>query len=186
MITDEQLVQAAATAVVKRGDGSWSLADVAREAGVSPAALVKRFGSRHGLLVAVARTWVGGLPSYDGAAIDDPVAHVRQWVADWAGSASAPSAATGHLTLLLDEIVHDETRELLVEGRQAQTRYLAAALEDAHQRALLRRSPPEAAVELWLDLLAGAAVGCAIDRSDRAVVRALTHIDSDIESWRNA
>lgn len=184
-ISDEQLVQAAATAVVQRGDGSWSLADVAAAAGVSPAALVKRFGSRDGLLVAVVRTWVEGLLPYDAASVDDPVAHVRQWVAEWVDATTAPGSAVGHLTLLLDEIVHDEARKLLLRGRRAQARYLSAALLDARQRGLLAEEPPTGTAELWLDLLAGASVGCAVEQSGRPAARALAFIEHDIERWKS-
>lgn len=179
-------MEAAASAVARRGDGSWSLADVAAVAGVTPAALVKRFGSRQGLLVGLVTSWVEQLPAYTAERVDDPVEHVREWVADWAASTSGPSTAVGHLTLLLDEVVDTQARALLVEGRRRQTAYLRAALDDGRRRGHLATAPPEGAVELWLDLLAGATIACAIDQSDRPAARALAFIDKDIDSWRNA
>ena len=178
-------MQAAATAVVRRGDGSWSLADVAAVAGVTPAALVKRFGSRQGLLVGLVTSWVEHLPVYAAEQVDDPVEHVRGWVADWAASTSEPRTAVGHLTLLLDEVVDTQARALLAEGRRRQAAYLQAALDDGRRRGLLATSAPAGVVELWLDLLAGATIACAIDHSDQPAARALAFIDTSIDTWRN-
>jgi AcrR family transcriptional regulator len=47
--------------IVSRRGPNLTLADVAKEAGVSPATLVQRFGSKRGLLLALAATGAGGL-----------------------------------------------------------------------------------------------------------------------------
>ena len=53
-ISDERMVQAAG-AVIERLGPSFTLADVAKEAGIAAGTLVQRFGSKHGLLVAMTR-----------------------------------------------------------------------------------------------------------------------------------
>ena len=45
-----------------------TLADVAKEAGVVPATLIQRFGTKRGLLLAACRTAPGGVPEQFGAA----------------------------------------------------------------------------------------------------------------------
>jgi AcrR family transcriptional regulator len=52
--TDAAILGAAARAIGRLGPVRLTLAHVAREAGVSPATLVQRFGSRRGLLLALA------------------------------------------------------------------------------------------------------------------------------------
>jgi AcrR family transcriptional regulator len=52
--TDAAILGAAARAIGQLGPVRLTLADVAREAGVSPATLVQRFGSKRGLLLALA------------------------------------------------------------------------------------------------------------------------------------
>src|SRR5689334_21094481 len=53
--TDAELLLAAARAVSRVGPSRLTLADVAAEAGVAPATLVQRFGSKRGLLLALVR-----------------------------------------------------------------------------------------------------------------------------------
>ncbi|MDZ5661033.1 TetR/AcrR family transcriptional regulator [Nocardioides sp. zg-1308] len=183
-VSDDDFVAAAATAAARRGDGSWSLSEVAAEVGVTPAAVVKRFGSKRGLLLAVVTAWVRDLPVYDPASVDDPLGHVRDWVTGWLATTADPGQVVGHLTLLLDEIVDDETRPLLARGREGQAAYLRSALRDAYDRGQLRREPPADTAALWLDLLAGVAVASAIDRTGQAATRALAVIDNDMERWR--
>jgi AcrR family transcriptional regulator len=51
--SDSAILSAAHRAVTRVGPMRLTLADVAREAGVSPATLVQRFGSKRGLLLAL-------------------------------------------------------------------------------------------------------------------------------------
>jgi AcrR family transcriptional regulator len=51
-VSDEEIFAATARAVTKAGPARLTLADVAREVSLSPAALVKRFGSKRDLLLA--------------------------------------------------------------------------------------------------------------------------------------
>jgi AcrR family transcriptional regulator len=72
-ISDEAALDAAAKVMFARGP-SFTLADVARAAGIAPATLVQRFGDKHGLTVAaIARdnaafeAFLEGLPAAVGA-----------------------------------------------------------------------------------------------------------------------
>jgi AcrR family transcriptional regulator len=58
--TDFEMLSAAFRAVARLGPGRLTLADVAREAKVSPASLVQRFGSKRALLLAAASDAAGG------------------------------------------------------------------------------------------------------------------------------
>ena len=54
-LPDEQVIAAAARVIGRLGPARLTLADVAREAGLAPATLLQRFGSKRGLLLEVAR-----------------------------------------------------------------------------------------------------------------------------------
>jgi AcrR family transcriptional regulator len=51
-ISDEAVLAAAATVMFAKGPSDFTLADVAKAAGIAPATLVQRFGDKHGLVVA--------------------------------------------------------------------------------------------------------------------------------------
>jgi AcrR family transcriptional regulator len=52
-VSDEELLEATARAVSRVGPARLTLADVAKEAGVVPATLVQRFGTKRGMLLAL-------------------------------------------------------------------------------------------------------------------------------------
>lgn len=58
--SDEEILKAAFRAIARFGPARLTLVDVAREAGVSAAALVQRFGSKRELLLAAAADAAGG------------------------------------------------------------------------------------------------------------------------------
>jgi AcrR family transcriptional regulator len=58
--SDEDILMAAFRAIARLGPARMTLADVAKDAGVSPAALVQRFGSKRALLLAAAADAAGG------------------------------------------------------------------------------------------------------------------------------
>jgi AcrR family transcriptional regulator len=58
--SDEEILKAAFRAIARHGPARLTLADVAKEAGISAAALVQRFGSKRALLLAAAADAGGG------------------------------------------------------------------------------------------------------------------------------
>ncbi len=58
--SDEDILMAAFRAIARLGPARMTLADVAKDAGVSPAAIVQRFGSKRALLLAAAADAAGG------------------------------------------------------------------------------------------------------------------------------
>jgi AcrR family transcriptional regulator len=59
-VTDEDIFMAAHRAMSRLGPGELTLADIAREAGVTAGLLVQRFGSKRDLLLALAEKFSGG------------------------------------------------------------------------------------------------------------------------------
>jgi AcrR family transcriptional regulator len=59
-LSDEQLLAASARVLARLGPARFTLADVAAEAGLSPATLLQRFGSKRGLLRAFAKLAAAG------------------------------------------------------------------------------------------------------------------------------
>jgi AcrR family transcriptional regulator len=60
-VADADILAAALRVISRLGPARLTLADVGREVGLSPATLVQRFGSKRGLLLAVARQGAGSM-----------------------------------------------------------------------------------------------------------------------------
>jgi AcrR family transcriptional regulator len=100
--TDEHLL-AAAHSVINRVGPHLTLAEVAKEAGVSPATLVQRFGSKRGLLLAFVSS-ASGTTGLEFARIreahPDPIAAIREAVRCFARMAPTPEAVSNGLAFL--------------------------------------------------------------------------------------
>ena len=128
----------------------WTLAEIAPAAGLSPAGLLKRFGSRQGSLVALSRRWIDSIP--DAPRGDTaPAQELRTWVEKRCAGAGPERVALG-LVNLLDDLVDDHLRELLAEGWTREIRYLAAVLS---AMGLPRLGEPHRAAALLFDALNG-------------------------------
>lgn len=66
--SDEEILTAAARVISRVGSGRFTLSDIGEEAGLSPAGLVQRFGSKEGLLLALAEHRASGVPGRFAAA----------------------------------------------------------------------------------------------------------------------
>src|SRR5579885_3436128 len=76
-VSDDDILAAAARVVGRMGSADMTLADVGKEAGLSPATLLQRFGSKRGLLIALAASSVDQIDQAFAqirAELDSPVA----------------------------------------------------------------------------------------------------------------
>lgn len=149
--TDEALLDLVGAALARRtARGRWSLADVAGESGVAPATLVKRFGSRHGLLVALSRRWIDSIPAEPAGG--DPVSELKGWVCASFSPTPDRTAAVVGMQYLMEDLSDDELARLLALGWAKQVDYLAALLARA---GLPRLGDPRTGARLLFDALNG-------------------------------
>ncbi|MFD1324230.1 TetR/AcrR family transcriptional regulator [Micromonospora sonneratiae] len=140
-ISDRQIMAAVGAAVGRVGPGRLTLADVARQAGVSTGALVQRYGSKRELLLGFVRhgldeaTFVAPMRAAFEAA-DDPVDGLIQAVAASAGPDVSTEEFANHLAFLHLELADEEFRQLLGEHddavRAELTEYLRTAVRAGH------------------------------------------------------
>lgn len=155
----------------------WSLADIAPAAGIGPAGLIKRFGSKAGLLHALTRRWIELIPR--GPLLDgvDPHAELAAYVAREFGADSAAGAVYA-LSEVLGELQDPELVTLLAQGWRLQAgrfALLLAAME------LPRLTDPEAGGVLLLDALHGSLFRSAVELSDTSPLLTLERF---LEMWR--
>jgi len=139
-VTDDEIFAAAQRAMTRRGPHELTLADVAREAGVSAGRLVQRFGSKRGLLLTLAGRFAGSArPMFAGfrSAHRSPLAALRAYASCMAGLAATPEALSRNLAYLQIDLIDPDFRAHLVANARATRRQIESLLRSAvHEGAL--------------------------------------------------
>lgn len=120
-LTDEQVLDRV-SAAFEQTDTTWTLAGAAVAAGLHPATLIKRFGSRHGLLLALSRRWVQALPAR--ARIPDAHAELLTWAAAISTGQNSSAQLLARMEMLGEDLRDDELRLLLHQGWTTNLGYL--------------------------------------------------------------
>lgn len=183
-ITDERLF-AAAGAVLGRDGPSFTLADVATQAGVAVGTVAKRFGSRSGLLQALSRqstTDTRWRIREAARAAGSPVEALRAALFAWAGPMGEKDTAANNVAALGEDLLDPKLRELLGEHYAmvtAEVRELVAAAA-----ADLPRAPkPAQAARLLVALLNGSAIDWSIRPAGRLRSRIRQDVDNVLAGW---
>lgn len=139
-VDDEQILIAAARAVGEVGPGRLTLADVGRQIGLSPATLLQRFGSKRGLLLALAARGVDTMPARirdaaDAAAVLPALTDV---LVEFTSSVEQPAQFANHLSFLLMDLADPDFQVL--SRRYVES--LVAALQDVVEVAVARGELP--------------------------------------------
>src|SRR5712691_11337133 len=107
--TDEAILTDTLAVVMRIGPTRLTLADVAREAGVSPATLVQRFGSKRGLLLALAAMGSTSVAEQFAAirriAQRSPLRAIYAYAECMADMAVSPEALSNNLAFLQIDLV---------------------------------------------------------------------------------
>jgi AcrR family transcriptional regulator len=159
--SDEQILAATARVMQRRSPTQLTLADVAKEAGVVPATLIQRFGTKRGLLLATCRTAPAAVPKEFTAARAkhaSPLKALIELYAGCSGFAPTPEAMANGLAYLQIDLtdpdfhaitltqfraIHTETKKLLDEAVAArelqpcETARLARLIQDLNEGAML-------------------------------------------------
>jgi AcrR family transcriptional regulator len=132
--SNAEILAASARVMQRRSPVDLTLADVAREAGVVPATLIQRFGTKRGLLLATCKSGTADVPAQFAAARAkhrSPLKALVELFVECSGFASTPeSMANGLAYLQIDltdpefravtlaqfRAIREETRKLLDES----------------------------------------------------------------------
>ncbi len=173
--TDEEILEATGRVMQRLGPTQITLADVAKEAGVVPATLIQRFGTKRGLLLAACRTAPDATAKQFAAArskYESPLQALVELYADCSSFAPTPEAVANGLAYLQVDLtdpefhaitlgqfraIEEETRKLLDEAVEAHellscnTEELARLLQQLNGGAMLEWAVVrEGALDRWV------------------------------------
>ncbi|MFC6576606.1 TetR family transcriptional regulator [Planomonospora parontospora] len=138
--SDEAIMRATGRAVTARGPAGLTLAAVAAEAGLSPAALVQRFGSKRGLLLAFAAWAAAGAGEVFLQARrrhDSPLAALHGALAELASGLRTPEEVANGLAFLQLDLTDPEFREHAADQARRVREEITGLLADAVAARLL-------------------------------------------------
>lgn len=166
LATDRQILEATVAAIGKHGPAKLTLAHVADEVGLTPAALLRRFGSKAGLLAAVAAQ---GAATAD-AVFDDaeqrsstPLDGLLEALTSFTGDIRTRTELANHMAMLQLDIAEPHLRKQAArQSRTARERiaYLVRAAAEAGQ---LEADRPAELADAVYTAYNGALITWAID-----------------------
>lgn len=169
--SDDELLMATARAVSRVGPARLTLADVAKEAGVVPATLMQRFGSKRGLLLALVK--LSGAATAEEmaklrAAHPSPLAALRAYAECMAGMASSPEELANHLAFLVMDLTDPEFHRYSLEHARVFQAELQALVDAAVAARELKKCDSARLARLMQEMIHGALVTWAILREGTA------------------
>lgn len=133
-VPDADILAAANRAIMRLGPARLTLADVAREAGLAPATLVQRFGSKRALLLALVEFGVAGVEacfSMMRATHRSPLAALIGAGTDMTRHVKSPEELANGLAFLQMDVGDPEFRRVAVENSRRIHAGYVALLDDA-------------------------------------------------------
>jgi AcrR family transcriptional regulator len=115
--SDAEIVAALSRVMQRRSPVELTLADVAKEAGVHPATIIQRFGTKRELLLANCKGWTADVPGQFARArakYSSPLKTLIEFFAECSSFAATPEAMTNFLAHLQIDLTDPEFYALLL------------------------------------------------------------------------
>src|SRR5262245_3842801 len=179
--TSDQTILSAAYRVVSRLGPNLTLADVAKEAGVSPATLVQRFGSKRALLLALTAGASSGVAAEFArirSAHRSPLAALYAVGDCMALMAGTPEMMANSLAFLQIDLTDPEFHTHAHAHSRATQAELKVLLDAAVRAGELRRSNTPRLARALQSLMGGSLLQWAIDRDGTAAERIRADFDA--------
>jgi AcrR family transcriptional regulator len=134
LTSDADVIAATVRVVSRIGPGRLTLAEVAKEAGLAPATLVQRFGSKRGLLLAVARTGANGTQECFArirSKHKSPLKALLASLEEMTALCETPEMMANNLAFLEIDLTDPEFHKLALDGARATLAGYRALLNEA-------------------------------------------------------
>jgi len=194
---DAAILRAAAEVIGRTGPARFTLAAVATEVGLVPATLVQRFGSKHGLLLALARQSAADADAAAGAIAEQAreareqhggaLAALTALAVGRLAPMTTPERFANHLAFLCLDLTDPELYEPALAVHQAHGRAIAALVEEAIATGELRAGTPAGPLTRSIQtVIAGAGLTWALDREGTLPARVTAGIGAVLAAYRPA
>ncbi len=168
VVGDAAILRAAVEVIGRAGPARLTLAAVAAEAGVVPGTLVQRFGSKHGLLLALAERSAAdaaGLAGQDWRQHGTPLTALADLVAARMAVMATPETFANHLAFLCLDLTDPQLHERALAVHEAYGQAIGTLLAAAAATGELRPGTDVAALTAAVQAVtAGAGLTWALDR----------------------
>jgi AcrR family transcriptional regulator len=184
---DATVLEASARVMSRHGPKDFTLAHVAREAGLAPATLIQRFGSKRGLLLALARMAAEGA----GACFDavrarhrSPLRALSASFEEMARLAETPEILANSLAFLQIDLTDPEFRRWMLVNARATSKEIEKLLDEAIRARELRKCDTVAVARLLQAAAHGSMVAWAVFQEGTAVEWVRRDIDLVLAPYR--
>lgn len=180
---DDAVILRATTQVMGQvGPAGLTLAAVAREVGLAPATLVQRFGSKHGLLLALADQAEKDMSELVGRvrrSHDSALGALAALMVRSLAALSTPESYANHLAFLCMDLGDPQLYERALAIHRTQQRMIEQLLTEAVGTGELRtNSNPTALARTVQAVIAGTGLNWALEREGRLEQRLRQELDA--------
>jgi AcrR family transcriptional regulator len=186
-IDDARILEAAGRIISRHGPGKFTLADIASEVGLSAATLVQRFGSKCGLMLALARSARDSVDAcFDAVRAANPSALAAVLAAgtEMTRYVNSPEEMSNHLAFLQTDLSDPDFYAVMLENAQRIVAGYRRLLDDA---VAARELVPcdTARLARTVDALAGGSlIGWAVYRKGTAESWVRNDLNTLLEPYR--
>jgi len=182
VIDDERLLAAAQELLFEIGPAAFTLQRAADRAGVSAATLIKRFGSKQQLFLALNRRWVDSIiPGLEAAEAGcrTPLSRLRAAALWGFDDLDSPANTANQLATLALDLQGDAMRELLAEGWLIFEQHLTDLADAAIDAGEMGRDhPAEQVARILLATCEGTRITWCVRPVGSLVARARADVDA--------
>jgi AcrR family transcriptional regulator len=186
-VSDSQLFAATHAVMNKVGPGELTLAAIAKEAGVTAAVLVQRFGSKRALLLALSAKYADSAGEFLAALAKQhasPLAAIRAYADCMAGMAASPAALARSLAYLQIDMTDPDFRRHLVKQARATRAGLQRLVAAASIAGELDRSVKPAQLARTIEtVLSGSLITWGFYREATAALWMRTDLEAVLTPW---
>jgi AcrR family transcriptional regulator len=165
--SDAEILAAVARVMKWRSPVELTLADVAKEAGVVPATLIQRFGTKRELLLANCKAWTADLAGQFAAArakYGSPLKTLIELLVESSGFAATPKSMANFLAYLQIDLSDPEFRAVLLAQFVTTREETKKLLDDAVAAAELKACDTAELARLAQEVNGGAMLDWAVYR----------------------